>query len=176
MSNDLLPFDYETDGGAMDREIAEAIAAMADHDFMDGADFRIGEDPLDAAVTALYRLARHWDRHQPTEDGPFVHVSGDRVYGAPDFPLGLARLLLLHAEKQRQYRGTNPDPYVNYVRAGQSIGVQGWQAALMRLNEKVHRANTLLPETTVLPSDITDTTDDIAVIALLIGTMRERGL
>jgi hypothetical protein len=144
-----------------DYDAGEAIWAMADH--RDPPNRRVTTRHV---VTYLNALSQEWSRasNGMGPDGPFVDVAGDYA-GVPSFPAMLGQMLELHVEKQRQYRGSDPDPLVNYVRAGASIGVRGWQAAYMRLAEKMTRAQTVLRAEHVDPED---TMLDIAVLALLV--------
>jgi hypothetical protein len=123
-------------------------------------------DPLSTAVASLINLSRTWQEAGHGPDGAFVDVTGDR--GVPTFPLHLGRALVMHVAKNRAYVGQTGDPLANYIRAGATIGVQGWKAALMRMGEKMHRlSNVAINPDNADGETVEDTAFDIAVIALL---------
>ncbi len=103
-------------------------------------------------------------------DGPFVDVTGERLYMMPDFPIFLARMLELHEKKNREYRGDDPDPLANYVNAGKAAGRPGWEYAFERMAEKMNRAGHVLPGASV--PVVVDTLMDLAVISLLVLSLR----
>ena len=125
-----------------------------------------GQNPVFDAGAALEHLAGVWANAGFGPDGPFVDVSGDR--GVPTFPLYLRDMLLLHVKRNKAYVGTIGDPLANYIRAGATVGIPGWKAALIRMGEKMHRlSNVAIHPENVDEEQIEDTALDIAVIALL---------
>jgi hypothetical protein len=84
-------------------------------------------------------------------------------------------MLMTHVNKNAAYVGNHPDPLANYVRAGASIGIPGWQASLMRLNEKVFRLSTVMQ--TATPADgepVRETLTDIAILCLITNDLWEQ--
>lgn len=147
-------------------ETSEAIAAMADH----GGAPMTRQDYLADALSALTVLSYEWASatNGTGPDGAFVDVTGPHRQGVPAFPNDLALMLELHVRKQAAYIGANPDPLANYVRAGAPINVTGYQAAFMRMSEKMSRLeHTIRTGVAVDGESVDDTLLDVAVIALL---------
>lgn len=140
---------------------AETVTARADHPRV----------TLTVVTDALRQLgAQLCEGTGMGPDGPFVDVSGERLYMLPEFPMYLARMLELHERKNREYRGSDPDPLANYVNAGKAAGRPGWEYAFERMAEKMNRASHVLPGASA--PVVVDTLMDLAVISLLVLSLR----
>jgi hypothetical protein len=168
----------------LDEEIEAATAAMGDQsdgetstDGGGGSENKVHPPLLTLVVEGLLALSAQWASVGQGEDGAFVDVSGPRSPGAPKFPYHLAQMLMTHVNKNAAYVGNHPDPLANYVRAGASIGIPGWQASLMRLNEKVFRLGTILSTPGATPQDgevVQETLTDIAILCLITNDLWEQ--
>ena len=88
----------------------------------------------------------------------------------------LAELAELHDRKQADY-GRGDDPFAN-VRASEEWSVRPWVGALIRLNDKVRRLQTLAGKGTLANEATEDSMRDIAVyavIALVLYEQEEEG-
>lgn len=72
---------------------------------------------------------------------------------------------LLHSQKQRDY-GKPTDPFAN-VRSSEEWGIPGWVGAMIRLNDKVKRLQTLARTGGLANESAIDSFRDIAVYALI---------
>lgn len=129
------------------------------------------------AVQVLLRLDSEWRTVGNRPDGPFVDVSGPGPEGAPGFPVLLADMLETHTQKSRSYTSGHPDPLINYIRAGEAVGLTGWQATFMRLSEKQQRLIGLFAgvDEAVDGEAVDETLVDIAVLSLLTVLLHRRG-
>ena len=74
-------------------------------------------------------------------------------------------LIKLHNRKMTDY-GADDDPYAN-VRASKEFGVQPWVGAMIRLNDKVKRAQAYARRGSLLNETLEDSLRDIAVYAII---------
>lgn len=72
---------------------------------------------------------------------------------------------LLHSQKQRDY-GKPTDPFAN-VRSSEEWGIPGWVGAMVRLNDKVKRLQTLARTGGLANESAVDSFRDICVYALI---------
>jgi hypothetical protein len=82
-----------------------------------------------------------------------------------DFYNELIACGLLHAQKQRDY-GKPEDPFAN-VRSTEEWGIAGWVGAMVRLNDKVKRLQTLARTGGLANESAIDSFRDIAVYSLI---------
>ena len=75
----------------------------------------------------------------------------------------LAELGTLHDLKQADY-GRGDDPFAN-IRASEEWGVKPWVGAMIRLNDKVRRLQTLATKGSLANESAKDSLRDIAVYA-----------
>jgi len=71
----------------------------------------------------------------------------------------------LHDMKQSDY-GRGDDPFAN-VRASEEWGISGWKGAMIRLNDKVRRLQSLATREVLNNEAAEDSFKDIAVYALI---------
>ena len=71
----------------------------------------------------------------------------------------------MHDRKQADY-GRDEDPFAN-IRSTERWGVPAWVGALIRLNDKVHRLQSLVQNGKLLNESAEDSMRDIAVYALI---------
>ena len=81
---------------------------------------------------------------------------------------------LLHDRKQADY-GTVGDPFAN-VRASTEWGIPPWVGAMVRLNDKVRRLQSLVRNGKLENESATDSLDDIAVYAIIARVLLEEDL
>ncbi len=81
---------------------------------------------------------------------------------------------LLHASKQRDY-GRLKDPFAN-VRSSEEWGVKPWIGALIRLNDKVRRLQSLATNGALVNEAAIDSFMDICVYALIARVLYEQEL
>jgi hypothetical protein len=81
---------------------------------------------------------------------------------------------LLHASKQQDY-GRLSDPFAN-VRSSEEWGVKPWIGALIRLNDKVRRLQSLATNGSLANEAAVDSFMDIAVYALIARVLYEQEL
>lgn len=77
-----------------------------------------------------------------------------------------------HDRKQADY-GRGDDPFAN-VRASEEWGIPGWQGAMIRLNDKVRRLQTLATKGALANESALDSFMDIAVYALIARVLYEQ--
>ena len=77
----------------------------------------------------------------------------------------LAELGALHNLKSQDY-GTGTDPLAN-VRASQEWGIPAWIGAMVRLNDKVRRLQSMVRNGRLVNESAEDSFRDIAVYAIL---------
>lgn len=77
----------------------------------------------------------------------------------------LAELGELHDKKQADY-GRGDDPFAN-VRASEEWGVRPWIGAMIRLNDKVRRLQSLVANGRLSNESADDSLRDIAVYAII---------
>lgn len=78
---------------------------------------------------------------------------------------------LLHAKKQADY-GRDDDPFSN-IRSTEEWGIPGWQGAMLRLNDKVHRLQSLALKGHLANEAAIDSFMDICVYALIARVLYE---
>ena len=78
----------------------------------------------------------------------------------------------LHDRKQADY-GRGDDPFAN-VRSSTEWGVPAWVGAMIRLNDKVRRLQTLATKGALANEAATDSLQDIAVYALIALVLYEQ--
>lgn len=94
--------------------------------------------------------------------------------GDADFLAALDELRALHLSKGHDYADEG-DPLRNYVESARSAGLEGWQAAWLRLAEKFHRFSNLTRKgTTPKHEALEDTLMDLAALALIVRSLRRR--
>jgi len=91
--------------------------------------------------------------------------SEDAHPGSKMFYNELIECGLLHAQKQRDY-GKPTDPFAN-VRSSEEWGIPGWVGAMVRLNDKVKRLQTLARTGGLANESAIDSFRDITVYALI---------
>jgi len=84
----------------------------------------------------------------------------------------LKSLGILHDRKQADY-GRGDDPFAN-VRASAEWGVKPWLGAMIRLNDKVKRLQSLAANGQLLNESALDSFDDIAVYAVIARVLYEQ--
>lgn len=77
----------------------------------------------------------------------------------------LAEIGALHDKKQADY-GRGDDPFAN-VRASEEWGVRPWIGAMIRLNDKVRRLQSLVANGRLSNESADDSLRDIAVYAII---------
>ena len=77
----------------------------------------------------------------------------------------------LHDRKQSDY-GRGSDPFAN-VRASEEWGIDGWKGAMIRLNDKVRRLQSLALKGSLVNEAAVDSFMDIAVYALIARVLYE---
>lgn len=77
----------------------------------------------------------------------------------------------VHDKKQSDY-GRDNDPFAN-IRASEEWGVPSWQGAMIRLNDKVRRLQTLARKGSLVNEGALDSLMDIAVYALIAYVLYE---
>lgn len=85
--------------------------------------------------------------------------------GSKSFYNELINCGLLHSQKQRDY-GKPEDPFAN-VRSTEEWGIAGWVGAMVRLNDKVKRLQTLARTGGLANESAIDSFRDIAVYSLI---------
>lgn len=85
--------------------------------------------------------------------------------GSERFHEILAELGRLHDRKQADY-GTDADPFAN-VRASTEWGIPAWVGAMIRLNDKVRRLQSLSRKGYLANEPAEDSLRDIAVYAII---------
>jgi len=80
----------------------------------------------------------------------------------------------LHDKKQEDY-GRGNDPFAN-VRSSTEWGVPAWKGAMIRLNDKVKRLQTLATKGSLANEAAVDSFMDIAVYALIALVLYEQEL
>jgi hypothetical protein len=78
----------------------------------------------------------------------------------------------LHDRKQEDY-GVGSDPFAN-VRASEEWGIPGWVGAMVRLNDKVRRLQSLARKGSLANEAAVDSFMDIAVYALIARVLYEQ--
>lgn len=78
-----------------------------------------------------------------------------------------------HDRKQEDY-GKGNDPFAN-VRSSEDFGVEGWVGAMIRLNDKVKRLQSLAGKGYLANEAAKDSFMDIAVYALIAYVLFEEG-
>lgn len=78
----------------------------------------------------------------------------------------------LHDVKQSDY-GASDDPFAN-VRASEEWAIPGWQGAMIRLNDKVRRLQSLARKGHLANEAAIDSFMDIAVYALIARVLYEQ--
>ena len=91
--------------------------------------------------------------------------------GDPRLHTLLAEIGELHDRKQQDY-GTDSDPFAN-VRASELWGIPAWVGAMIRLNDKVKRLQTLALRGNLANESPKDSFMDIAVYALIASILYE---
>jgi len=86
----------------------------------------------------------------------------------------LEDLKILHARKAADY-GSDQDPFANYQQTANRWGIPGWQAALMRADEKIVRlANLAKSGKEPTNEDMEEAFGDISLIAAIAYAMWKR--
>lgn len=85
--------------------------------------------------------------------------------GDPRLHALLHEIGVLHDKKQEDY-GTDSDPFAN-VRASEQWGIPAWVGAMIRLNDKVKRLQSLRTKGSLANESARDSFMDIAVYALI---------
>lgn len=83
----------------------------------------------------------------------------------------LAEAGSLHDRKQADY-GAGDDPFAN-VRASEEWGIPGWVGAMVRLNDKVRRLQSLAQKGSLANESAYDSFVDISVYALIAYVLYE---
>lgn len=83
----------------------------------------------------------------------------------------LAEAAELHDRKQADY-GAGDDPFAN-VRASEDWGIAGWVGAMVRLNDKVKRLQSLATKGHLVNEAAIDSFMDIAVYAVIARVLYE---
>lgn len=96
--------------------------------------------------------------------------------GDPRFLQALDELRALHLTKGADYADA-ADPLRNYQQSADDNGLPAWRAAQLRLSEKYHRLMVLTRGAGRVPhhETVDDTLIDIAAIALIVRSLRQRG-
>ena len=94
-----------------------------------------------------------------------LDASADAHPGSKRFYNELIEAGLLHAQKQRDYGKPN-DPFAN-VRSSEEWGIPGWVGAMVRLNDKVKRLQSLARTGGLANESAIDSFRDICVYALI---------
>lgn len=84
----------------------------------------------------------------------------------------LSELGALHDKKQADY-GRGDDPFAN-VRASEEWGVRGWIGAMIRLNDKVRRLQSLVANGRLSNESADDSLRDIAVYSIIALVLYEQ--
>lgn len=84
----------------------------------------------------------------------------------------LSEIGALHDRKQTDY-GRGDDPFAN-VRASEEWGISGWMGAMIRLNDKVRRLQSLAGKGSLANEAAEDSFKDIAVYALIALVLYEQ--
>lgn len=84
----------------------------------------------------------------------------------------LGELGALHDKKQADY-GRGDDPFAN-VRASEEWGIPGWVGAMVRLNDKVRRLQSLASKGALANEAADDSLRDIAVYAMIALVLYEQ--
>ena len=100
------------------------------------------------------------------------HKTPDRHPNSARYHELLAEAGELHDRKQADY-GRGDDPFAN-VRASDEWGVPGWVGAMIRLNDKVRRLQTLASRGSLANEAAIDSFMDIAVYALIARVLYEQ--
>lgn len=109
------------------------------------------------------------------EDYDFFNVLLDEAHpSSKKFYDALIQAGLLHAAKQKDY-GRDDDPFSN-IRSTEEWGIPGWQGAMLRLNDKVHRLQSLAQKGHLVNEAAIDSFMDIAVYALIARVLYEENL
>jgi hypothetical protein len=103
-----------------------------------------------------------------------LDASEDAHNSSKQFYNHLIEAGLLHASKQRDY-GRLKDPFAN-VRSSEEWGVKPWVGALIRLNDKVRRLQSLATNGVLANEAAVDSFMDIAVYALIARVLYEQEL
>lgn len=94
--------------------------------------------------------------------------------GDPHFLDLLGELRALHLSKGHDYADVS-DPLKNYVESARDCAVEPWRGALLRLSEKYHRLVNLIGKgVTPNHESLNDTLMDMAALALIVRSLRER--
>ena len=91
--------------------------------------------------------------------------------GDPRLHALLATIGELHDRKQQDY-GSDSDPFQN-LRSAEAFGVPPWVAAMVRLNDKVHRLQRFAAKGSLANESAKDSMLDIAVYALIAHILYE---
>lgn len=78
----------------------------------------------------------------------------------------------LHDRKQSDY-GRDADPFAN-IRASEEWNIAGWVGAMVRLNDKVRRLQSLVQNGSLANEAAHDSFMDIAVYALIAAVLYEQ--
>lgn len=92
--------------------------------------------------------------------------------GSARFHALLAEASELHNRKQSDY-GADDDPFAN-VRASEGWGIPGWVGAMVRLNDKVRRLQSLAQKGHLVNEAAIDSFMDICVYALIARVLYEQ--
>ncbi len=79
----------------------------------------------------------------------------------------------LHDRKQADY-GSDADPFAN-VNAATKFGIKPWVGALLRINDKITRLQSLIVKGRLVNESAEDSLRDIAVYALIALLLSEEG-
>lgn len=78
----------------------------------------------------------------------------------------------LHDRKQQDY-GTDTDPFANVRQSAKDWGLPPWQAAMLRLTDKVRRLQSYAHRGSLANEGVSDSFDDIAVYAVIARVLWE---
>lgn len=72
----------------------------------------------------------------------------------------------MHKAKSADY-GSETDPFANIRNSAVAMGMEPWQGALVRINDKVHRLNAAARGSTLANEGIEDSLLDLASYAII---------
>lgn len=150
--NDALALEYQRDYGSAGGDLN--IADLVNNPGANGV-CRV----LRLGFPEAHVPARLHDGLRPQEEEEVRHPGSERFHAI------LAELAEMHDRKQADY-GSDADPFAN-VRASTEWGLPAWVGAMVRLNDKVRRLQSLSRKGYLMNEAAEDSMRDIAVYAII---------
>ncbi len=116
--------------------------------------------------------ADEWYRNRTDALIEDLHATSERHPASARFHEILTGLGELHDRKQQDY-GRDQDPFAN-VRSSVDFGVDGWVGALIRLNDKIRRLQSMALKGHLVNESAVDSFRDIAVYAIIAMVLYEQ--